>query len=245
MAGPDSTAVLGNWKLHAYSVVDSTNLVAAALPPWVAVRAEAQTAGRGRFQRAWVSDSGGLWLSAVIPAPPATVLLLPLVAGLAVCEGLWDLGVKGLRLRWPNDVLVHNRKLAGLLLDQFVPGVAVVGIGVNVANAPEAGHPELKNLTTRLADLLSNPPSLEALTKILLDRLHSVVNELHSAGSASVLDRVNQLWGPARLVQLDLDGVLRRGRFAGVDSQGRLLLTLDSGDIEVFAPHQVRHLEEL
>src|SRR5690348_7055319 len=107
------------WTIHELVSVGSTNLVAASLQPWHAVRAETQTAGRGRFDRAWISDQGGLWLSAVIPAPPPDIALegLPLLAGLALCEALAELGAGPLRLRWPNDVLVHERKLAGLLLD--------------------------------------------------------------------------------------------------------------------------------
>src|SRR6188768_3771909 len=103
------------WQLHEFAEVDSTNLVAAKLPAWHAVRADCQTAGRGRFQRAWVSNRGGLWLSAVVPiidkSPQAR--LLPLAAGLAVSEALRVLHQISVRLRWPNDILVGPRKLAG------------------------------------------------------------------------------------------------------------------------------------
>jgi biotin-(acetyl-CoA carboxylase) ligase len=59
-------------------------------------------------------------------------------------------------MRWPNDVLVNDRKLAGLLIDHFAPGLAVIGIGINVRNQPEALDPGLKNQTARLVDLLPN-----------------------------------------------------------------------------------------
>src|SRR5438874_11399662 len=114
----------GRWTMHDYAVVSSTNLVAASLPAWHAVRAETQPAGRGRFQRRWVSDLGGLWLSAVVPVPAksASSGLLPLLAGLAVAEALVRIGVAEIRMRWPNDLLVGQGKLGGLLLDQFVSG---------------------------------------------------------------------------------------------------------------------------
>jgi BirA family biotin operon repressor/biotin-[acetyl-CoA-carboxylase] ligase len=153
---PPVVSVFDAWTLHEYSVVTSTNLVAANLPSWTAVRADTQTNGRGRFQRPWVSDLGGLWLSAVVPTERNTIKqsALPLAAGLAVCDSLHELGVSRLRMRWPNDVLVDDRKLAGLLIDNFTPGVAVIGIGINVRNQPEALDPTLKNQTTRLIDLL-------------------------------------------------------------------------------------------
>ncbi len=242
---PPKLSALAGWTLHEYARVSSTNLLASGLPAWEAVRADTQSAGRGRFQRSWVSDEGGLWLSAVVPAKPPNASPLPLVAGLAVCDALSSAGVQGLRLRWPNDVMVQDLKLAGVLLDQFSPGVAVVGIGVNVSNQPEACDAGLKNRTTRLADLLPVPPSLQALTTLLLGRLLSAVNELRAEGLVALLPRLNHLWGPARQVELDLDGEVRRGLFSGIDEEGRLILLQEHGNRTVYAAHQVRHLQEI
>ena len=61
---------LAGWTLLEFNVVNSTNFVAGKLEVWNAVRADTQTAGRGRFQRSWISDAGGLWLSAVVPTGP-------------------------------------------------------------------------------------------------------------------------------------------------------------------------------
>lgn len=154
VAGARLSSVDG-WALHEFQEVTSTNLVAAGLTPWSAVRADSQTAGRGRFQRAWVSDRGGLWLSAVLPLEGlADGHALPLAVGLAVCDVLDAAGVRGLRMRWPNDILVENRKLAGLLIDQFRPGFAVAGIGINVSNDPAATDPTLAGKVITLRDLL-------------------------------------------------------------------------------------------
>ena len=231
------------WTLHEYTTVGSTNLTAAALSVWEAVRADWQTAGRGRFQRQWVSDEGGLWLTAVVPIKP-TVPALPLAVGLAVADTLRALGVGSLRLRWPNDVLVGDRKLAGLLVDQFRPGVAVVGVGVNVRNQPELRDASLRQQTTRLADLLPAPPSIGELMALLLRQLRHTVLAMETAGFESLLPRLNQSWGGVRQVELDLDGVIRRGEFRGVDGQGRLILLEPSGDRAFYAAHQVRHLRE-
>src|SRR5205823_2777630 len=81
--GEPEVHALGGWTLLKYDVVTSTNLVAASLPPWTAVCASTQTHGRGRFQRKWVSDEGGLWLSAVVPVSSgsSSAKALPLAIG--------------------------------------------------------------------------------------------------------------------------------------------------------------------
>ncbi len=233
------------WTLWEYDSVTSTNLVAAGLPAWSAVRADTQTAGRGRFQRKWVSDEGGLWLSAVVPIRRPNGWFLPLLAGLAVCDVARGLGVENARLRWPNDVMLLERKLAGVLIDQFTPGLAVMGIGLNVNNQPACRDPALQNQAVRLADILPAPMPLEDLTTLLLGRIRPLVQAWNDGAWLPLLSRVNELWSRGRPVELDLDGDIRRGLFAGVDDAGRLLLLDDSGAAAAFNPEQVRHLNEI
>jgi BirA family transcriptional regulator, biotin operon repressor / biotin---[acetyl-CoA-carboxylase] ligase len=236
-----------SWTLKEYEVVDSTTLVAAGLAAWEAVRADRQNAGRGRFQRSWVSDEGGLWLSAVVPIETNSPAwrVLPLATGLAVSRVLRSLGVENLRLRWPNDVLVGNRKLAGLLIDQFTSGLAVVGIGVNVRNRPESHDHNLRHQTARLAEIVSRPHALRHLTILILRSLRTVVNELEDRTPRAVIARVNELWGQSRRVELYLDGEFRRGVFEGVDENGRLILIGENGDSSSYDPQEVNHLKEL
>lgn len=240
------TACCGHWTVHHFQQVTSTNLVAQALPVWNAVRADTQNNGRGRFQRFWVSDEGGLWLSAVVPLAPVPILrrALPLAAALAVCGTLHELGISGFRLRWPNDVMVGDKKLAGLLIDQFAPGLAVIGIGINVSNRPEQADPTLVNRTIRLAELLAPPPALGELTARLLAHLRSELRSLDSAGPSDLFARVNRFWHGPKNVELDLDGPLRRGLFTGVDYLGRLALVQPSGETTFHESHEVRHLTE-
>jgi BirA family biotin operon repressor/biotin-[acetyl-CoA-carboxylase] ligase len=240
-------SVVEGWTFYEYAVVGSTNLIAANLKAWEAVRADRQSAGRGRFQRRWISDEGGLWLSAVVPTNPKSPSgrALPMAVGLAVCDVLRGLGVQGLRMRWPNDLLVKERKLAGLLVDQFSPGLAVAGIGINVFNEPEAAEPLLKNQTARLADLIRNPPSPRNLAALVLVELRRVVGQMEKGAFEALLPRVNKLWGRPRRVELDLDGTKRNGIFRGVDAAGRLILSNDLAETSAFEPWQVRHLTEI
>lgn len=242
-----SVSTVGGWQVHAYPQVPSTNLMAASLPAWHAVRADIQTQGRGRFQRDWVSDAGGLWISGNVPVDPKSTAapILPLTAGLALCGVLRDLGVTDLYMRWPNDLLVGRRKLAGLLIDRFVPGIAVVGIGLNVTNHPEERDPALRDQAARLADLLASPPPLIELTRAVLQSLRAVWDELHTAGPNSLLPRINALWRAPVPVALDLDGPVVTGDFLGVDSSGRLELRVPGRPNQLFEPHHVRLLREL
>lgn len=244
--GADSAGP-GPWVVHRRERVASTNDEAAALPAWHAVIARRQTAGRGRFQRAWVSDEGGLWLSAVVPTgpPEAGWAALPLAVGVVVAETLRTLGVPRLRLRWPNDLLVGTRKLAGLLVEQFRPGAAVVGMGVNVANRPESDDPALAGMVTRLADWLAPVPAVDTVAAALLGHLHRTVEEMQSGGFGCLVSRVNALWDAPRHVVLELDGGRVEGRFEAVDERGRLRLLDAAGGWRDFEPHQVRLLREV
>jgi BirA family transcriptional regulator, biotin operon repressor / biotin---[acetyl-CoA-carboxylase] ligase len=235
------------WRLWELPVLDSTNAAAAPLEAWNAVRAERQTAGRGRFQRQWVSDDGGLWLSAVVPTEALgdATKLLPLLAGLAVCRTAAQIGLSQLRMRWPNDVMIGDHKLAGILIDQPRAGVAVVGIGLNVTNHPEKVEPSLVDHVARLSDFLAHPPSPQDLALRLLRDLRAVVDEAGRGGAAQAVKNINQLWGKVREVSLDLDGVTVNGRFLGVDDHGGLRLETRSHKHIVYESHHVRQLHEI
>jgi BirA family biotin operon repressor/biotin-[acetyl-CoA-carboxylase] ligase len=244
---PPTVSAAGRWQIHEYAEVPSTNLVAAGLPAWHAVRADTQVTGRGRFQREWISDHGGLWMSGVLPleAKSPGAPILPLAAGLALCDVLRDLGVKELQMRWPNDVLVGGRKLAGLLVDRFVAGLAVVGVGLNVTNDPEARDPRLQGQVSRLAALMASPPPIGQLMHAILLSLEATWRELHTGGPEGFLARINALWRTPVAVALDLDGPVVTGDFHGVDSSGRLKLCVSGAQTQLFEPHHVRLLREL
>lgn len=235
------------WKLWELPVLDSTNAAAASLEVWNAVRADRQTAGRGRFQRQWVSDDGGLWLSAVVPTDALgdAAKLLPLLVGLAVCRAAAQVGLSQLRMRWPNDVMIGDHKLAGILIDQPRAGVAVVGVGLNVTNHPEKIEPSLVNHVARLSDFLAHPPSPHELAFRVLRELRKVIGEVEREGVAHAVKGINKLWGKVREVSLDLDGVTVNGRFLGVDDHGGLRLETRSHKHIVYESHQVRQLHEI
>lgn len=148
------------WPRRHYARTDSTNtrareLAAAGAPHGTVVTADEQTQGRGRQGRTWTAPPGkALLYSAVVrPLDPGDALL-PLAVPLAVCEAAEELqpGIE-CGVKWPNDVQVDGRKLAGVLIEARPQnGWAVVGVGLNLAIAPEEFPPELRETATSLTD---------------------------------------------------------------------------------------------
>ena len=147
-------------------------------------------------------------------------------------------------MRWPNDILVGDRKLAGLLIDQFAPGLAVVGLGLNVSNRPEECDSALRGQVARLEELATPTPTLAELTHRVLAGLEEVSGVLERLGPEALLPRINALWPTPQPVELDLDGQVITGDFEGIDSAGRLKLRSPAHEIVLYEPHQVRLLRE-
>jgi BirA family transcriptional regulator, biotin operon repressor / biotin---[acetyl-CoA-carboxylase] ligase len=141
-----------------FKVTDSTNarareLAAAGAPGGMVVTADEQTAGRGRQGRSWVAPAGkALLYSAIVRPLDQRHLLLPLAVPLAVCEAAEELQAGAeCRIKWPNDVWVEERKLAGVLIEaRPQDGWAVVGVGMNLAIAPHDFPEELRETATSL-----------------------------------------------------------------------------------------------
>jgi len=201
---------------------DSTNRVARELatrgaPHGTLVTATHQTAGRGRQGRSWSAPAGAsLICSWVIRWEGAAPALLSLAAGVAVAELAGDVGL----VKWPNDVLIEGRKLAGILVEgRPQERWAVLGIGVNVALEPEQLPPELRDRAATLGLTTAElEPTLARLCSLLERWLSATDHEV----LAAVRDRDALLGRPVRW-----EG--GRGTGAGIDEGGRLLVELADG----------------
>ncbi|MEX0449908.1 biotin--[acetyl-CoA-carboxylase] ligase [Spiribacter sp. 221] len=150
--------------------VDSTSdwLVRGELKRPTVVTAEEQTKGRGRRARRWASPLGGVYVSVGWRMPPGTSIptALPLAVGIYLCEGLEALGVPGVSLKWPNDLVVNGAKLAGVLVecvDRAPDGRSLVlGIGLNLQTPSEAADLPADRRAIGLADM-GAVPAREAL----------------------------------------------------------------------------------
>lgn len=238
------------WRLHVFDEIDSTNTRAGPQPAWTAVRARTQRGGRGRTNdRKWISDEGGLWLSAVLPCPGARAKweILPLAAGWAIIGALREFGVTDLRLRWPNDIMVGRRKLAGLLVERYRPDTAVVGVGLNVSNFPELANPELAGQTARLGDLVPGAHTIDDAARLVLRALRRMHALLLSEGFRSIADELNLAWGRPRHVEITLNGRAHTfdGYFQGIDQHGRLRVATERDGPCTYDAAQVAKLREL
>lgn len=177
-----------DWRIHHRLETASTNLDARLGAHGDVFTADHQTAGRGRLDHKWLSPPGtNLMMSAVLSVEGLEadlVATLPLVAGLAVCEGLSPF-LQGMQaeLKWPNDVLVDGRKLAGILCERQGDRV-IVGMGVNVAQTAFA--PEIAGRATSLALLTGSAASVVAVRDALLARLAELYECWRNDGFASV-----------------------------------------------------------
>lgn len=236
------------WTIHHYAKTGSTNDVCRTLPPWSAVRADTQSRGRGRFGRAFVSNPGGLWLSASLPAlgSPSLWTGFSLRVGASLLRYARTLGLPDVRLRWPNDLLCADRKLAGLLLEQPTTGNIVVGIGLNITNQPWLESPELLSSTTSLAAQMTSPPSIEEVMRGVLDALTEGHQQMIDSGMAAAIHELNKSWTECRPVELTLsDGRTVSVSFIGLDPMGHLRVQNDSGREIVIEHHFVHRLREL
>lgn len=195
-------------------------LAGSGAPDGTLVTAGAQTAGRGRQGRTWVAPAGrALLCSIVVRNPPR---LLPLAAGVAVAE----LAGPSARIKWPNDVLVDGRKVAGILVEgRPQEHWAVLGIGLNVALAPEDFPPELRETAGTLA---LSPAEIEPTLQALLRGLERWV----AAEPTAVLDAVR---ARDALIGRDVRWAAGHGRGAGIDGDGRLVVETASGRVPLEA----------
>ncbi|HVQ24790.1 MAG TPA: biotin--[acetyl-CoA-carboxylase] ligase, partial [Planctomycetota bacterium] len=150
------------------------DLARAGAPAWTVVVGERQTGGRGREGRTWQSPKGGLYLSVLLRPASERVSLIPLAAGIAVAEAVLEFGVRA-ELKWPNDVLVSGRKLAGILAEASSSGSGVewvvLGVGVNVAVELEALPEPLRQSATSLAACGARDAPPSAVAAAALARL--------------------------------------------------------------------------
>ncbi len=193
------------------------------------LRAEQQTAGRGRQGRAWQSPWGNLYASTIVEVSPHDPLApgLALVAAVALEEAVGAVlpDATWLRLKWPNDLLLDGAKLSGILLERAGAHV-VIGIGVNVVD-----HPALDDRATTSLHAAGAIVDAATLLDDLADRFAAWLARWRSGGIAPVASRWAERAHPQGTV-LDVrlpDGLSVRGRFLGLDDGGALLLGLADG----------------
>ena len=244
----------GGGAIHAYPTCDSTMDRAHALAREGAlVFALRQAQGRGRLGRRWESPEGGAYFSLLLKPsrPPTEIPQLSLVAGLAAAEAIHELTNLSPLIRWPNDLLLDDRKVAGILVEasttkdvsSFELRVSsskyvVVGMGINVTTDPK----ELPDTATSLSACGASCGLLEPVAAVCrhFDRWY---DRWTAGGFASIREALRRWLNVGQLVRLTTGDSQTEGQVTDVDESGRLLVRLDSGVVRAFEAGQVMFLQ--
>jgi len=236
-------------RLVCLSEVDSTNTYAKQLAmsggeDGTVVIADCQTAGRGRMNRSFQSPPGrGIYLTALLrpPLPPERLLSVTALSGVAVCAAVEQVcGVRP-QLKWPNDPVLHGKKLCGILTEMSLEGETgrlqylVIGIGVNVLQQPEDFSPEVREIATSLAQELGRPVSRPQLAAAEIGELDRLYAALCAGETAPYLERFRRdCVTLGREIQiLRADGSREHAVALDVDDQFGLLVRRDDGSVDV------------
>lgn len=231
--------MIGRPRVH-HCTTDSTNerakeLALAAAPHGTLVTADEQTAGRGRQGRAWLAPAGSaLLMSLLLRDLGDAQAHLPLAAALAVCAACEGSASVSCEIKWPNDVWIEGRKVAGILIEgRPQHGWAVLGIGLNVTTARAEFPAELRETATSLAAEAGNQPSREEVLGLLLRELE-----------AAFAEQPGQILAAWRARDALRGRAVRwhggEGTATGIDDSGALIVltaagrvTLDAGEVHL------------
>ena len=246
-------------RLAALEVFDtigstSTHLADTARPETGCVQvalAEEQTAGRGRQNRHWVSPRGaGLYQSLAFASTSPRMHLSPLTLALGVgaIAALERCGVTGVRLKWPNDLVAHDSKLAGLLTETLaIDGrlLVIAGIGVNVymdEATRAAARSGRAQRAVAIQHIAATVPDRNALAAAMTNALTAVFVNYEAQGFAAYADAWRAAdWLCGRRISIESPAATHTGIAAGVDDAGALKLDTATGRIAVVSGSVVLH----
>lgn len=239
-------------KLIVHKVVASTQDAARELarqgePEGVAVMALEQTAGRGRSGHSWVSPPGKNLAISVLFRPklaPAEAVLLGMMVSISVAAAVEACGIPRAELRWPNDVLVEGKKIAGILAEASLTNHAVeyviIGVGLNVNSEKEDFPADLHDSITSIFMSSGRKHDLEDTARLFLGETHKLYKRVQNEGC----DFIPGLWETRWAHRNSL--MIRHGvrcRAEAIAPDGSLMARSDSGELLRFTSGQVDVIE--
>ncbi len=237
-----------HWQIEHHTHLDSTNRLAAerVLQRWqqnqsaegLVITADTQSAGRGQHGRSWMSPPGGLYLSAIIERLPQNLRdKLALLAGVAAAEGMRRFTDIPIGLRWPNDLMLKDKKLGGILCESVVMGdrwAGIIGIGLNINTPIDQLPPELQPKATSILAHDNTPRELRSAEILLLDVLAKILDTANHQGLRPILSRATQLDTlRGKQVELQNGPQVTTGTAEGLGPNGELVLRTSENAIVV------------
>jgi len=240
--------MVASLKILHYKRLQSTNTTAYRLaqqsaPEWTVVVADAQTKGRGRRGRRWESPKGGLWFSILLrPTVPSPKLpLLQFLAAVATRQALENETGVSVKLKWPNDLVLGQEKLGGILIESKTLGdrvsFAILGIGLNINQLKadlSPGAASLRLLSRKKHDL-------RLLLRAILEQVRSTYNDWDKPSKIMEEWWRNCIHRPSR-VQVTLPKDTVTGISRGIDKDGRLVIETDDHTIRKVSEGSLRIL---
>ena len=216
---------MGQPRIEVESCESTQALLDLSMPEGALAIADVQTAGRGRLGRAWEAPPGTAILCSILLKPPADRRLpqVALVAGVAVADALEAVTDLAVQIKWPNDVMLRRRKVAGILAEAR-DGAVVLGIGVNVNQTRDLLPDRAGSLLTATGRELDRAAVLEAMVDALGQR--------YDAWLTGGLDAVYEGLGPRDFLRgrrVRVDGTT--GTAVRIDREGRLEIDVGHGEV--------------
>ena len=211
-------------------MIDAAALAAKGEPHGTIVVAEEQTGGIGRHGHTWHSPGAGLYMSIILrmSLPPDALPILTMGLGLAVQRAVDDLAGVSCDIRWPNDVMLNEKKLAGIMVQSAERGALIAGIGVNV-NQPSFPE-DIRTIATSLKIETGEEHSKEAL----LDRIAAESMRYAAITKTEILRQFAEHSTYVRGKAVEVEGKIR-GVTAGLDEHGFLLVATEKGTERIIA----------
>lgn len=227
-------------RVHYFAEVVSTmdiarDLARKGVPHFSAVVADRQSKGRGRLDRQWYSENGGVYFTIIIRPEIAPVMSFKFgfSASVALVRVIREFYVADAKIKWPNDILVDKKKLSGMLSEMETESDLVkymnIGMGINVNNDPRAAEPEATSLKIFLKRNVSRVKLLERF----LNEFESILSRIESEDIVSMWKQYSDtLNRPVKIVTIheQIEGIAR-----DVDETGALVLELSDGFIRRMA----------
>lgn len=230
------TKFIGRPTLHFDEVASTINQVmlrADKADEGLVVVAEKQLEGRGRFSRHWASPAGGIWTSILLKpkCPPTEAARLNIIASLAIAVSIEEVAKIKAQIKWPNDILVKERKVAGILTEMVAEldkiNYAVLSFGVNVNNSLPA---ELQGQAISLRQATSHQVDRHILFAAILNKIEDYYIEWQTKGFDFILDSWRQYCSTlGQIVEVKGLNKVLKGKALDVDENGQLILRTADG----------------
>ena len=236
-------------SIYVFNELDSTQEYANALPITESVHgtiviARKQNVGKGRIGRSWISPEGGLWMSIVIRPDFSVdnIIFTQFIAALAVADAIQQATNIRSRLKWPNDVLINEKKVCGILVDVNLESresrdkKIVMGLGLNANIESSLINNYLTADTTKATTLkeeYGNDIDLVNLTKSIVDRIEYYYNFLSSGKALEIIELWKQnsdMFGRRAIVYDGIEKIM--GEVVDIDQDGSLIMKLGDGSIK-------------